>query len=452
MNKQEFISEFARHIIRSDTSLFLGAGSSCSVGFPNWSKLLEECSEKLKLKGKNETNLFAVAQYYSNKYGRSELTKIVKSVFYDFKYESELLNSIMDLSFKNIWTTNYDQIIEKNLAAKKITSTSIIRDIDLTSIDPKVEVNIYKLNGDLSDLDNIVITTSDIEQYSAKHELLLTFFKKELITNTFLFLGYSFTDSIVLPCLSLVSNCFNNASGYHYTIIEKSRRSDFEPFIEDLERRYHIKTLIVKSNNDIPEILSELKKKIESYRIFISGSFIKLNSDQDKFANCLTKKLTEKILEKYQIISGMGYKLGNYISGYGLNYLSEKHISNIEHHLIMRPFAEHMQDDQIQNHRENLISRCRFVIFLFGDSRKRSDGHNSLGVWQEYQTAKKLNKIIIPVGSTGYETRNIYNDICKNKTNFPYLERYLDTLGTSENVDKIVDVIMKIISDVNVRG
>jgi len=36
-----------------------------------------------------------------------------------------------------------------------------------------------------SDSDNIVITKADIEKYNDNHQLLLTFFKKELISNTF---------------------------------------------------------------------------------------------------------------------------------------------------------------------------------------------------------------------------------------------------------------------------
>ena len=50
MTEKEFINEMAEHIIRDESSLFLGAGSSCSVGFPSWGKLLEECAHKLNIK------------------------------------------------------------------------------------------------------------------------------------------------------------------------------------------------------------------------------------------------------------------------------------------------------------------------------------------------------------------------------------------------------------------
>lgn len=450
MNEKEFINEMAEHIIRDETSLFLGAGSSCSVGFPSWGKLLEECTHKLNIKITKDTDLFSIAQYFSNRYGKTELQKIVKSVLNKkFEFESKLLNSIMDLNFKNIWTTNYDSVIEDNLSRRRIISNKIIRDSDLVSLVPQTDINIYKLNGDVSDSDNIVITKADIEKYNDNHQLLLTFFKKELISNTFLFLGYSFSDTIVLSCLSFISTYLNNKNNFHYTIIEKKNTCQHKLFIKDLEKRYHIKVLQVKSNDEIPNILDRLVNKIRSYRIFISGSFINLNDDDDKFANELSKELTYRLLEKYQIYSGMGYKLGNYISGYGLNYLFEEHFTNIEHHLIMRPFAEHMSEQQIHNHRENLIDQCQFVIFLFGDSKHRNENHNSIGVWNEYHIAKKNRKVIIPIGSSGFESRKIYNDVLNNITQYPYLEKYINILGESRDTTRITDIILRIIAEYN---
>ena len=264
-----------------------------------------------------------------------------------------------------------------------------------------------------------------------------------------MFLGYSFSDTIVLSCLSFISTYLNDKNNFHYTIIEKKNTCQHKSFIEDLEKRYHIKVLQVKSNNEIPGILDRLINKIRSYRIFISGSFINLNDDDDKFANELSKELTYRLLEKYQIYSGMGYKLGNYISGYGLNYLSEEHFTNIEHHFIMRPFAEHMSKQQIHNHRESLIDQCQFVIFLFGDSKYRNENHNSIGVWNEYQIAKKNRKVIIPIGSTGFESRKIYNDILNNITQYPYLEKYIKILGESREATKISDIILQIIAEYN---
>ena len=102
----------------------------------------------------------------------------IRIVNKNFEFESELLKfNNMDLNFKNIWTTNYDSVIEDNLSKRRIISNKIIRDSDLVSLVPQTDVTIYKLNGDVSDSDNIVITKADIEKYNDNHQLLLTFLK-----------------------------------------------------------------------------------------------------------------------------------------------------------------------------------------------------------------------------------------------------------------------------------
>jgi len=78
----------------------------------------------------------------------------------------------------------------------------VFRDQDLTNIDINKRINIFKMNGDVTNLEGIVATQSDYERYVDTHRMMLMFFKRELIASTFLFIGYSFTDHLVLDCLS----------------------------------------------------------------------------------------------------------------------------------------------------------------------------------------------------------------------------------------------------------
>ena len=89
----------------------------------------------------------------------------------------------------------------------------------MASIDKYDKVNIYKMNGDISDPVNMILTKNDYEHYLKKHPLFLTFLKKELVSNTFLFIGYSFSDALVLDCLSSISEFLGDVVGYHYAIM-----------------------------------------------------------------------------------------------------------------------------------------------------------------------------------------------------------------------------------------
>lgn len=62
------------------------------------------------------------------------------------------------------------------------------------------------------------------------------------------------------------------------------------------------------------------------------------------------------------------------------------------------------------------------------------------GCLQEYEIAKKNRRVIIPIGSTGDAA-----EIKDNKTDYPYLEKYLDILGTETDIDKIVSAVIEIV-------
>ena len=67
-------------------------------------------------------------------------------------------------------------------------------------------------------------------------------------------------------------------------------------------------------------------------------------------------------------------------------------------------------------------------------------------MWEEYQLAKEMHKVLIPLGATGYESHDIWKDIKKSLTEYPYLETAIDTLATEKNPKKVADILLKILS------
>ena len=72
---------------------------------------------KLKL-DMDEVDLYSLAQYYANKHSDSELRKIISQKINRLPKSNELLNYLLEIGFNNIWTTNYDKLIEKGLEEK----------------------------------------------------------------------------------------------------------------------------------------------------------------------------------------------------------------------------------------------------------------------------------------------------------------------------------------------
>lgn len=78
----------------------------------------------------------------------------------------------------------------------------------------------------------------------------------------------------------------------HYTIIKREPQNQyFDYFIDDLEKRYNLRVLLVNEYEEAPEILAELNQKIRNRRVFISGAFGSYEADIEQYSHDLAKSL-----------------------------------------------------------------------------------------------------------------------------------------------------------------
>lgn len=444
IERKDFVRKFADSCKRDCAAIFLGAGMSVDAGLPSWKALFSPLADELEIDiEKTSYQLYDIAQFYANRYGKNELYKKVSIEINKVLNSSKALEELCLLQCNSIWTTNFDQVLENNLnRIGKITNV-ISKQSDLISNDLNKNINIFKLNGDIRDIQNAVITKSDLEKYYEDHDYYLAFFKRELITKTFLFLGYSFTDSLVLPCISELSRAFNNNQPHHYTIIKKSNKSDFNNFIKDLENRYQIEVLLVDDYDEIAEILEEINFFTNQKNVFISGSYEQ--NDKSKLGQIdeLCKAVTKNLYRNgFTIVNGYGHKVGYYIACEATKLMIEENVVDFKRHLLMFPFYEHLSNLDKKKHREFMISKANVSIFMYGSGNKNS------GMLEEYEISKQnINRIIIPIGSTGGTAKLIFDDVKKNITQYPYLEKYIGALEKESDPTTISKIIVSIIKE-----
>lgn len=274
MDRKEFTKEIAIRCQNNETALFLGAGMSNNAGLPSWKKLFEPLAREIGIDLENTNyQLYDIAQFYANNKGISQLHKKISSEINRIDETSETLDELTNMQCNSIWTTNYDKVIENNYYRKGKRTNIIHSEENLVSVELNKNINIFKMNGDIDDLKHAIITKRDLEEYNKTHKVLLTFFKRELVVKCFLFIGYSFTDSLVLPCISELSQAFDGEHPYHYAIMKKNNDPDFSNFVVDLETRYHIKTLLIEDYDEIQDVLREINYYTNQYNVFISGSY-----------------------------------------------------------------------------------------------------------------------------------------------------------------------------------
>ena len=97
-----------------------------------------------------------------------------------------------------------------------------------------------------------------------------------------------------------------------------------------------------------------------------------------------------------------------------------------------------------KKYREDIMEENGIVVFMTGNKKVEDKNMVSDGCLKEFEIAKEKNCSIIPIGSTGGAAEVIYNEMKKNKDDYPYLDKYFEILGTEVDVDKIVDVVIEI--------
>ena len=454
---QSFLDAFSKCIINEEASVFIGTGLSMNSGLPSWKRLLEPCLNELKISKNENPDLYRVAQYYANRFSDSKLRSLVNSQINKFYDSNSVLENLLKIRFKSIWTTNYDNLIENELKNRHILHNVIFDEKNLSQISTFDKVNIFKINGDYSDPKNMVLTQNDYENYELNHSLFLTFLKKELVSNSFLFIGYSFSDQIILNCLSQTMNLLGGSGNLHYAFIyiDSSVTQEIEYHAEDLKKRYNVECIFV-NHDSLLYLVDALNKKVNEDKIFISGAYFDVPHEVDSFADNLSRELVVSLLQDgKRISSGIGRRLGTYVTGYAHQFLAEKGTENPQRYLSMRPFPFHLTltDEQKIFYRTLMEQDCSTAIFMFGQSEHthlaggfETTGHYSFGVYQEFQIAKTLGLKIIPIGSTGYESKIILKEIKSNINQFYYLSKRIDVLEHEKDPQRIAKIVTSIIN------
>lgn len=187
-------------ISNEDVILFAGAGLSLYAGYPSGNGLKEIFYNRLTTTeqdniDKNSSLSTMTEEIYDLKSSRNFLISILKEIYLKPETSLETHLKIARIPhFKTIITTNYDCLFEK---AFKDKCEVILDNSHIPYID-KNKTQIYKIHGDLSRNEKIILKTSDYNNFFVndnESDLYWTMIKEKLATKSILFIGYSLEDS-----------------------------------------------------------------------------------------------------------------------------------------------------------------------------------------------------------------------------------------------------------------
>jgi hypothetical protein len=434
MDKAQFLNEYGKCLKRGSAALFVGAGLSRQAGYPDWRGLLKGIAADLRIDLRSEHDLAGVAQWYLNKNQRTKakIGQLIRDSFPDVVDVPESHRVLARLPFRHVWTTNYDNLLERawTIAGRRMDVKAVRS--DLSVFDSWADTTLYKMHGSVAHPSDVVIATDDYELYRRTRSAFVQLLNGHLIGQHFLFLGFGFSDPNIGHLLGIIRETMDVTPTPHYAIVRKPKRgvsSDAEAlhdyqvsrhshWVADMHR-YGIECVEVDEFDEIEDLLAGLEGKISSRSVFVSGSYAQGRQDPERSAIERTATiLGESIAEMdLRLISGVGAVVGNaLVSGFLGRLYTSPNRAALEQRLLLRPFPStppggFTKEAFQRRYREDLIRNAGICVFVGGYKEQNGRLVNGKGVEEEFKIAKASGKVLIPIAATGGTAAAIWHQL-----------------------------------------
>jgi tetratricopeptide (TPR) repeat protein len=310
--------EIIKAIEEDNLVLFVGAGMSIPLGFPDWRNLIKKILQKLKvdfdkkrpiafdyyIDNINSIDLFEILDELENK----EVSEDVKDILY--KEISKIVLTEEGLNrHKKLWsisdkiiTTNYDKALDES--KPKLIEVFESDNTFQQAKSIKGAPFLYKIHGDITDpLKCILFSSEYTKLYDEKNPNTATL-RNILLNKTILFIGFSLEDPFVVNQIKLIQKLYNTSDFKHFVISKSNKYYDelnieslkidnweksFDEFLNKLIDIKKDKTKEPKTESEVINI-DKIKDIIVLQSIFNEKSEIFKNVDGEKKSK-ITKEL-----------------------------------------------------------------------------------------------------------------------------------------------------------------
>ena len=249
-------------------SPFMGAGFSIEAKAPSVAELTatilaefdnEELRDQHKEDSLQDLTNFFVEEICNG--SRNQLIELMRDKFNFIPACMDDHNMLAKIPhFKHIFTTNYDTLLEDSYP--QVDRNVVRNDKDCTYIQEN-KTTIFKIHGDFTDPDSVVITSNDYKQFFKKpiYSELWDLTKTEFLTKNILFIGYNLYDDNIIDIIKHISKAVGKNKKEMFLIV---------PQINDSRKKQLKKLGVTYYEARASEFLNEL---ITELRANVSGDF-----------------------------------------------------------------------------------------------------------------------------------------------------------------------------------
>lgn len=273
----DYIKEIAEAMSANHAAVMIGAGfsknadkiSSTDKWFKNWNELSDMFYETVYGNagpGKEYNSSLRLAQEVEITVGRPKLDNILKEAVPDEDYgPSEVYTKLMELPWRDVFTTNYDTLLER--AADKVSKRRykvVVNQEDL--VNSNDAPRILKLHGSFPSQRPFIITEEDYRTYPIKFAAMVNTVQQALLENVFCMIGFSCEDPNFLSWIGWIHDNLGKSSSQKIYMIS------IEHISEAKQKLLFDKNIIVVDLQELypeKEIPERLKSFFENLRKLI---------------------------------------------------------------------------------------------------------------------------------------------------------------------------------------
>ena len=201
-----YLDEIAQCLWSKNASIMIGAGFSMNAKamfenakrFPSWQDLgnvfyKKVRGEEIKDAKYNFFDPLKLAYEVESNFGRSVLDSILRTNIPDSDYKpSELHHSLLSLPWTDVFTTNYDTLLERTAESVSERNYKVVvhKDNLVHSVPPRI----VKLHGCFSASTPLIISEEDYRTYPQKYAPFVNTVQQTLLENTLCLIGFSGDD------------------------------------------------------------------------------------------------------------------------------------------------------------------------------------------------------------------------------------------------------------------
>ena len=183
----------------SETVLLLGAGASVTSGAPSGQELAKRLWEKVAKISPQSEDLIETASILVRRMSRRLVVSAVRAELSQLKPSGGLLG-LPKLGWHQLFTTNFDQLLEKAFSQNSIQLTAVRSNYDFTNKETAIEQKLYKIHGCITqdtsfgDKASMILTQDDYDQFEKYRQAMFALLQAALLTKDTLIIGQSLRD------------------------------------------------------------------------------------------------------------------------------------------------------------------------------------------------------------------------------------------------------------------